>query len=171
MYSPRWWLTLSYSLQLGVGIIGAPERSRRRRRPTQGQLPPPWKPTSLPMCQEGWVILIKILYLPMNQQSLHHTMASGLLIDQKTFNKTQNQMELSPLPLRLRACESSCSTGITCVCSEVNVRTNLWYELESRWTLKWFENSFDKRLICSLMLAFAIFLSFVIVNWMCFGVD
>lgn len=42
------------------------------------------------MCQEGWVILIKILYLPVNQQSLHHTMASVLLIDQKTLKKQQH---------------------------------------------------------------------------------
>lgn len=39
------------------------------------------------MCQEGWVILIKILYLPVNQQSLPLTMVSVLLIDQKTFYK------------------------------------------------------------------------------------
>lgn len=47
------------------------------------------------MCQEGWVILIKILYLPMNQQSLHHTMASGLLIDQKTFRKKGGKNSIS----------------------------------------------------------------------------
>lgn len=85
----RWWLTVSHLLQLGVGIIGAPER-----RPTQGQLPPPWKPTSLsPMCQKGRVILIKILYLPVNRESLHHTMASVLLIDQKTFKKKRKGTE------------------------------------------------------------------------------
>lgn len=53
------------------------------------------------MCQEGWVILIKILYLPMNQQSLHHTMASVLLIDQKTFRKKEED-RISSVPSAIK---------------------------------------------------------------------
>lgn len=48
--------------------------------------PPPFA-----MCQEAWVILIKILYLPVNQPGLHHTVASELLIDQKMFWKKKEK--------------------------------------------------------------------------------
>ena len=64
----------------------------------------------------------------MNQQSVHHTMASVLLIDQKALKKKKNEADVT-VPSAIKGWvpdENSCSTGS--MCAEMDTM-NVWVNL------------------------------------------